>query len=171
MRWLFCQWLRPAAVPIHKLPSLAPRSELIRKDSNCSPLGGSHRINLTPSKRTRPAVVPIQMYPSPVCANTLGVPSRIPSRTNQEECAYWEICQFGSTARARLEKISEKDKQSATDRRVFTFSATNPSPSPLTLPRSAASGHPMSYRCRPIFFYRLGELKFRFEASRAEPRS
>jgi hypothetical protein len=51
--------LNPEPVPIHRLPSRAPRSAKMADDDNSFPLVGFHGTNRTPSKRMSPICVPI----------------------------------------------------------------------------------------------------------------
>jgi hypothetical protein len=71
--------LASIAVPIHRLPSRAPSRELMRGEGSSFPPGGLHETNRTPSNRVNPAWVPIQRYPSVVCAIAFGVPAKTPS--------------------------------------------------------------------------------------------
>src|SRR5260370_3163684 len=82
------QWIRPPSIPIHKLPSRAPKREVTLDDGKCCPSGGVHGTNRTPSKRSRPPCVPIHKYPSVVCAIAFGEPPKTPSSTPQACSAY-----------------------------------------------------------------------------------
>jgi hypothetical protein len=94
--------LAPIAVPIHRLPSRAPSRELMRGEGSSFPPGGLHETNRTPSNRVNPAWVPIQRYPSVVCAIAFGVPAKTPS----PGLRYWRSlygprffgCSFGKSA-------------------------------------------------------------------------
>src|SRR5579863_2130225 len=79
---------RPEAVPIHRLPSVAPKSEITAGLGSCFPAGGTKGTKRTPSKRNNPENVPIQMYPSVVWVIAVGAPGKAPSRTRQAEWAY-----------------------------------------------------------------------------------
>src|SRR5271155_1581109 len=60
--------------------------------------GAVHGTNRTPSKRTRPASVPIHKYPSAVCVIAFGAPAKSPSCIRQAVWVYWETCLVGSSA-------------------------------------------------------------------------
>ena len=86
-------------VPIHKLPSVPARSEKIPLDKSF-PFSGTQGTNRTPSKRISPFCVPIQRYPSVVCAMAFGAPLKTPSSILQAVCPYCEIRLLGSIAHA-----------------------------------------------------------------------
>src|ERR1700733_7625201 len=94
----FFQRASPIMVPIHKLPSLAARRDLTREEGRRFPSVGVQRTNRTPSNRISPDCVPIQRYPSVVCAIALGEPLKTPSCMRQAVWAYWEIHLVGSSA-------------------------------------------------------------------------
>src|SRR5580700_5658184 len=81
-------WARPEAVPIHRLPSEAPKSEITDGLGRCFPADGTKGTKRTPSKRNSPATVPIQTYPSVVWVIAVGVPGKVPSRKRQAVWAY-----------------------------------------------------------------------------------
>src|SRR5580704_15788459 len=84
----FFHWARPEAVPIQRLPSVAPKSEITAGLGSCFPTGGAKGTKRTPSKRNNPAKVPIHTYPSVVWVIEEGAPAKAPSRTRQAEWAY-----------------------------------------------------------------------------------
>src|SRR5215467_10138035 len=87
-------------MPIHRLPSRAPRSPIIMFDGSFLPSGEAHGSKREPSKRKRPENVPTQMYPSVVCVIASGAPLKKPSRVSQARWTYRETsCSWASVQR------------------------------------------------------------------------
>src|SRR5271165_2160508 len=113
-------------VPIQRLPSCAPLNEKILGSGRRSPAGGLHDVKRTPSKRTRPTLVPIHKKPSEVWVTTMGEPPNAPSCVLHAVCAYSKICLFGLTAETELVMKQNKSKRKVSDRRVNFSLAANP---------------------------------------------
>src|SRR5712675_403212 len=63
-------------------------------------------LKLKPSKRTRPLSVPIQRYPSAVCAMLLTAPPGKLLSVVHCSRTYWEGRRFGSSARASVTRLA-----------------------------------------------------------------
>jgi len=107
-------------VPIHRLPSRAPKRSLKPLGKDC-PLGATQGINLTPSKRINPFVVPTQIYPSVVCV-IAAVGLTTPSCIRHTVCAYWEMSLLGSIARTEPAERNRR-KQNGRNREAINLHA------------------------------------------------
>lgn len=112
------QCISPASVPIQRLPSRAPSRPSTLRESARSPSLGAQGTKRTPSKRKSPCCVPIQRYPSVVCAIARGAPLKTPSCNLHTECPYCDICRLGSTAHA-VQAAQRKRKLSRSEWELF----------------------------------------------------